>query len=240
MLEVISFHGIGSSKDPLFVNKNRFEEVILWYHKRNYVQVKYNNIKKDSLSFKSKSVLFTFDDAYESVMEAYPILEKYGYTGLLFITTAHIGKNNSYKISDLSETSKLLSHKQINFLIDNGWKVASHSHSHKILGSLQKIKDDIRSCDHSLNNYTRGFLDHHCFPKNKVLFDFIKVYQDQYSILYGTYNNFKFFPYVLNRYEVLDSKKQTFLRYTYYKLRCFYHLLLYKISLSLKTRPFHK
>lgn len=65
------------------------------------------------------AVEFTFDDGGESFLTvAAPILEKYGFRGIFFITTGYIG------------TKGFLNVEQIKELVKRGHTVGSHSHSH--------------------------------------------------------------------------------------------------------------
>ena len=70
-------------------------------------------------AIQGEKVLFTFDDGGVSFYtKAAPILEKYGFKGLFFISTGYIG------------TPGFLSTKQIKELEKRGHIIGSHSHSH--------------------------------------------------------------------------------------------------------------
>lgn len=89
-------------------------------------------LKQRKLS--SSTVRFTFDDGGESFLkEAAPILEKYGFRGLFFISTGYIG------------TKGFLDASQIKELVNRGHIVGSHSHSHPermSAMSAEQIKDE--------------------------------------------------------------------------------------------------
>lgn len=66
-----------------------------------------------------KDVAFTFDDGGESFYtEAAPILEKYGFKGIFFVSTAYIG------------TPGFLTEEQIKELDARGHIIGSHTHNH--------------------------------------------------------------------------------------------------------------
>ena len=93
---------------PYKISVTKFEEQVRFAH--NYC--KQNNLSKDIIEF-------TFDDGGESFYRiAAPILEKYGFRGVFFISTSHIG------------TDKFLTAEQVKALHQQGHIVASHSHSH--------------------------------------------------------------------------------------------------------------
>ena len=55
---------------------------------------------EDPKSETLKPVLITFDDGYEGVYTyAYPILEKYAFTAIIFVTTGYIGRYNNWDTS---------------------------------------------------------------------------------------------------------------------------------------------
>lgn len=70
-------------------------------------------------------VSFTFDDGFFSTYtKAFPILTKYGYTGTVFVITSCIGTTGYMNASQLLE------------LQNQGWEIASHSHTHSFLTEL--------------------------------------------------------------------------------------------------------
>ena len=70
-------------------------------------------------------VVFTFDDGGKSFHRIIaPILEKYGYKGLFFITTKYIGANTFLNEAEIQELHK------------RGHIIGSHAHTHEHLYSL--------------------------------------------------------------------------------------------------------
>lgn len=67
----------------------------------------------------SKEVVFSFDDGGISFLKTIaPILEKYGFRGLFFVSTAYIGKPGFLNEDDIRQLEK------------RGHTIGSHSHSH--------------------------------------------------------------------------------------------------------------
>lgn len=116
---VLMYHDVYSSTEkesgfqyptsyPYKISATKFEEHVRFVY--NYC--KQNNISQDTFEF-------TFDDGGESFHRVVtPILEKYGFKGIFFISTLHI------------ESDKFLTIEQIKALQQQGHTVASHSHSH--------------------------------------------------------------------------------------------------------------
>lgn len=70
-------------------------------------------------ALQGQDVVFTFDDGGESFYtKAAPILEKYGFKGVFFISTNYIG------------TPGFLTAEQVRVLVERGHVIGSHSHTH--------------------------------------------------------------------------------------------------------------
>lgn len=70
-------------------------------------------------------VSFAFDDGYESTYtEAFPVLERYGYTGTVYVVTSAVSTTGYMNLDQLHELS------------DAGWEIGSHTVSHPDLTLL--------------------------------------------------------------------------------------------------------
>lgn len=66
-----------------------------------------------------RPVVITFDDGYQDVYtNAFPIMEKYGYTGTVYI------------VANRLKSDGFLQEKELEILLDHGWEVGSHSMTH--------------------------------------------------------------------------------------------------------------
>jgi len=85
---------------------------------------------------KRQKITIWFDDGYESIFKvAYPIMEKYGLTGIVGVITGKVGKTYGTKKYGMR---KLMSIKQLKILINNGWEIGSHTVSHPVMKLLSK------------------------------------------------------------------------------------------------------
>lgn len=99
---------------PYKIKADRFEQQVKAIDE--YCQK--NNLDK-------KNVVFTFDDGGKSFYSVIaPILEKYGYKGLFFISTKYIG------------TPTFLNEKEIKDLYNRGHIIGTHAHTHEHLYTL--------------------------------------------------------------------------------------------------------
>tara|TARA_B110000263_G_C15025093_1_gene381339 strand:- start:27 stop:632 length:606 start_codon:yes stop_codon:yes gene_type:complete len=79
-----------------------------------------------------------FDDGYESVYDiAFPLMQKYGFTGLVFPVAHYIGQTNSWDVTfgSLNRATHLTTG-QIKILSENGWEIGSHGLTHTAFTSL--------------------------------------------------------------------------------------------------------
>jgi peptidoglycan/xylan/chitin deacetylase (PgdA/CDA1 family) len=91
-------------------------------------KVEESTFEEQVKALQGKDVVFTFDDGGVSFLtKAAPILEKYGFKGVFFISTEYIG------------TPGFLTAEQVKALEERGHVVGSHSHSHpEIFTKLSK------------------------------------------------------------------------------------------------------
>ncbi|MBC8310955.1 MAG: polysaccharide deacetylase family protein [Candidatus Marinimicrobia bacterium] len=79
-----------------------------------------------------------FDDGYASVYDiAFPLMQKYDFTGLIFPVVNYIGKMNDWDVTFASfNTAKHVDVNQISVLANNGWEIGSHGLSHSAFTSM--------------------------------------------------------------------------------------------------------
>lgn len=138
-------------------------EVVLMYHDIVTANDKSSGFQNDSAfpykveenvfeehvkALQCKDVVFTFDDGGASFYtKAAPILEKYGFRGVFFISTKYIG------------TSGFLTEGQIKELAERGHIIGSHSHTHpKVFSDLKtnEIKEEWEQSYATLNSILGG------------------------------------------------------------------------------------
>jgi peptidoglycan/xylan/chitin deacetylase (PgdA/CDA1 family) len=108
-----------------------------------------------------KNILITFDDGYaDNWICAYPLLKKYGFTAIIFITTQHIEKNlcvvrktilQGAKMPFLDENERnengFLSWQELKLMIESGvFEVGSHTHTHRKFdknGKYENLKREL-------------------------------------------------------------------------------------------------
>lgn len=83
-----------------------------------------------------RPIILTFDDGSESVLSAaMPIMQKYNFTGIVYLVSNYIGVANFLNVEDIHE------------LYNAGWELGSHSitHTDLTLQSVDQEKEVIES-----------------------------------------------------------------------------------------------
>lgn len=111
------FQAVGAV--PYKISVEDFEKQLIAI--RDYC--KYNRVSKEAVNL-------TFDDGGVSFYTVISdILEKYGFKGVFFISTAYVG------------TDGFLSREQIKILAERGHEIGAHSHTHPSLNDASKMKE---------------------------------------------------------------------------------------------------
>lgn len=118
--------GQSQFKSGLYVDPLDFEKQMAYLVKKNYKTVsaqEYSNILKTGKNPTQKTVMLTFDDGVlNQYTNGYPILKKYGLTGLFFIVSQRSGITGT----------------QMKEMTSNGMDIGSHSAHHP---DLTKVTD---------------------------------------------------------------------------------------------------
>jgi peptidoglycan/xylan/chitin deacetylase (PgdA/CDA1 family) len=123
-LPILMYHHIDTTSSTnkfvagLYVSPLEFEKQVAYLTKKNYKTVnipEFNTILSSGKNPEQKTVMITFDDGLKShYTQAYPILKKYGQTGVFFVIS-----NRSY-----------IAHQQLKEMANNGMGIESHSKTH--------------------------------------------------------------------------------------------------------------
>ncbi len=130
---VLAYHKVDSKKELgiTLISPSKFERQIEFLKQSGYNSISpqslFDQIKSD------KSVLITFDDGYEGIYNyAYPIIKKYNFNAVIFLTTGYIGNYNKWDSSP-GPRFKHLNWRQIKEMSDDGICFGSHGVRHLFL-----------------------------------------------------------------------------------------------------------
>lgn len=122
---ILLYHSIpnhSSPNDRYDVSAAHFDEQMkqlrAWGYSTITIQQLVNHINKGH-SLPPRPIVISFDDGYQNIFaNAYPILERYGFTGTVYIVANRLNSDG------------FLNQKELQQLVDSGWEVGSHGMTH--------------------------------------------------------------------------------------------------------------
>lgn len=142
---VVVYHAIGApppgaASDDLFVDLATFEEELAFLAGNRQV-LPLAALLNGEFEAGKPAVSITFDDGFRSVLTAAaPMLERYGFPATVFVTTRWLddsGDQTEYGTEHSSDrTLGLLTPRDVRELVERGFEVGSHGHTHADLGRL--------------------------------------------------------------------------------------------------------
>lgn len=128
---ILLYHRIEAARKEsrYSIAPEKFEEQMRLLHNWEYRTITVEMLVQaitEGASLPPRPILITFDDGHlDNYTTAWPIMEKYGFTGVLYVVSSYIGADG-YMTAD-----------QIVELYQAGWEVGSHSIHHLDLTSLE-------------------------------------------------------------------------------------------------------
>jgi peptidoglycan/xylan/chitin deacetylase (PgdA/CDA1 family) len=115
-------------KSPYYVTPENFEEQMMLLRNWGYTTITLDLLLKsikEGADLPARPLLITFDDGQLSVYTtAFPIMQKYGFTGIVYIVGSYM------------DAPSFMTAGQIKELAQAGWEVGSHSMKHRDLTTL--------------------------------------------------------------------------------------------------------
>lgn len=138
---IVAYHAVGAcppgaDRDHLFVSPPAFESQMEFLARRRQV-VPLSTLLDAHLTSRRPAVAITFDDGFRNVLtEAIPVLERFGFTATLFVSTRWIDDPSSRDKEHGSPDAplELLTAGDVAELARRGFDIGSHGHTHADLG----------------------------------------------------------------------------------------------------------
>lgn len=130
-LPILNYHQVNDKFNTVLTMKPAdFEEQIKYLHDNGYhsiTQEQFDAYMNGEGTLPDRPIMITFDDGYiDNYEQAYPILQKYGMTGTIFIITKLVGTKGYLTWNQIAEMSQ------------HGMEFGSHTVSHKPLTSYDR------------------------------------------------------------------------------------------------------
>jgi len=136
---IVMLHSISTARERYLktycLSPRRFSQFMEWVKKAGYTPAL--PTEWESLTASRRRVILTFDDAYDDFLrDAFPVLQRFGFTATVFVVVDRIGKTNDWDQSKGYPTRRLLSLEQIRELHRHGIHFGSHTLTHAWLTRL--------------------------------------------------------------------------------------------------------
>ncbi len=131
------------SQHKIFVNKNQFEKQLQWLKKRGFESVTFEDLAKKTRSqLPIKPIILTFDDGYKDALtNAGPLLQKYGFRGVLYLLSDTKILSNTWDTnSDSQEPSAELLTPTERQEVAKYFEIGSHGVSHRDFHQLSNTE----------------------------------------------------------------------------------------------------
>jgi len=129
---ILLYHRIDISpiNSQYYVEPEKFEEQMKLLHDWEYTPVTTDMLVeaiKNGIELPPRPVIITFDDGHlDNYTTAFPIMQKYGFIGVLYIVGNYMGADGYMNPAQIRE------------MADAGWEVGSHSMNHFDLQTLDE------------------------------------------------------------------------------------------------------
>ncbi|MFN8412892.1 MAG: polysaccharide deacetylase family protein [Anaerolineales bacterium] len=136
VIPILLYHWIAISPtdgpnytSPYYVKPEVFDEEMKLLHDWGYTTITIDMLLKainEGADLPPRPMLITFDDGHlNNYTTAFPIMKKYGYTGIVYIVGNYVGIEDYMNADQLKEMAAA------------GWEIGSHSMSHSDLTKLE-------------------------------------------------------------------------------------------------------
>lgn len=139
-IPIINYHKISSHSDVGITSRKPldFNNDLALLSELGYQTITFRDIALNK-SLPTRPIILTFDDGYKSILEnAYPIMKKFGFTGVVYIPTDYIGQTNDWDVQLAGKRFSHLTENDLRFLHRQGFEIGSHGCSHRSLLAMKQ------------------------------------------------------------------------------------------------------
>ena len=142
-LPILCYHSIDTSGSPVSVDPQSFASHIAYLQEKGYQTVTLHDVAEFAQhghTSVKKPICIVFDDGYKNnYTEAFPVLDKAGYSATIFVATDYVGKSNRWDEESMSIPSlPMMSWEEMGEMSRHGIEFGSHTKSHPKLAELDE------------------------------------------------------------------------------------------------------
>ncbi len=156
-IPILTYHKITDRREMGLntVPPRLFDRQMELLRELNYSPITFRDVSRGNVP--PKPVIITFDDGYTSVFEnALPVLEKFGYSAVIFIITGYIGRDNTWDVNLGGIKFPHLTAEQIKDLADQGMEIGSHGTTHRAFTFLpeEQVSGELKESVQEISTIT--------------------------------------------------------------------------------------
>jgi peptidoglycan/xylan/chitin deacetylase (PgdA/CDA1 family)/glycosyltransferase involved in cell wall biosynthesis len=173
-LPVLMYHRIGEIPHGcvlgLSIPPNVFEHHIRWLARHGYKTIRVADWLawiREGKSLPPKPLLLTFDDAYaDTAQYGLPVLQRYGFSGVVFVVTGVIGQTNKWDEAAGNPSLRMMTAEQIRHWARQGIEFGAHTRTHPDLTivSSQKLEEEIAGSSADLGELLQTRITSFAYP----------------------------------------------------------------------------
>lgn len=135
---LLAYHAIGSWSSSLAIPEPALRAQLSLLRRRGYVGLTAAEAerRRQEGTLPARAVVVTFDDGFQSVLRAKPILEELEFPATVFVVTSFVDSGKPLRWPGLEESEESLSWSELELLREAGWEVGSHTATHPLLPDL--------------------------------------------------------------------------------------------------------
>ena len=173
---VLNYHRVNDTLavNELVVSTKTFEEQMRYLKEHNYrvigLQQMLNGLSVAPLKREPvhpRTVLITFDDGFQdNYLNAFPILKKFGFPAVLFLTTGMIDTDKKFKKYTHMPSPDMLTWSQVREMHNYGIEFGAHTVTHKLLThkSVDEATKEIRESGKLVCEFASSKTCAFCYP----------------------------------------------------------------------------
>lgn len=138
---ILTYHSVDDSGSPISVRLGTFDRQMRYLKGKGYSSLALSDavrLVRRGEELPERSLIIAFDDGYRNnLSDAQPILDRYGFTAIVFVTTGHIGRGIDWQEENPSIPQlPVMTWEEVKELRKRGFEIGAHTHSHPRLTDL--------------------------------------------------------------------------------------------------------
>lgn len=173
-IPILMYHQISDDVHPRYRNYTAtvkaFREQMKVLKMLNFEPISFDKLldcREGKEKLPRKPIIITFDDALEDAIDnSVPILEKFGFTAVYYVTTGYVGTSSDWMIPEVDVVFQVAPWSKIKNLSTMGFELGSHSVTHPHLNEVpaEECLREMTESRQTLENILEHEVRHLAYP----------------------------------------------------------------------------